>query len=73
MSNCPFLSTEDEKINCFNECGFHEYEKDGGCCPFRKAKNSKDINVKEIITFDLDYSREEDKKFIERIYVKNYY
>ena len=72
MSNCPFLSTEDEKVSCFSECGFHEYEKDEGCCPFKKAKN-KTINIKEIVTFDLDYDNEEDKEFIERIYVKNYY
>ncbi|MDT8715206.1 hypothetical protein IAI10_00730 [Clostridium sp. 19966] len=73
MSLCPFLSTSDEKINCYKECPFYHYEEDSEGCPFRKSKAKSTINMKEIAGFDLTYDNEEDKQFIERIYVKNYF
>ncbi|NLP27946.1 MAG: hypothetical protein GX370_04130 [Clostridia bacterium] len=73
MCQCPFLSTAEEKVTCFKECSFYEYEDDGSGCPFKKIKSIKSINIKDIIGLDGVYDREEDKEFLERIYVKNYF
>lgn len=73
MCQCPFLSTQEEKITCFKECALFEYEGNGDGCPFKKAKAVKTINIKEIVSLDLSYDNEEDKEFLERIYVKNYF
>ena len=61
------------KVACFKECSFYEYEDDGSGCPFKKIKTIKSINIKDIISLDEVYDREEDKEFLERIYVKNYF
>ncbi len=74
MNQCPFLSTVEEKIPCFKECGFFEFEgSNGDGCPFKKVKNTKSINIKEIISMDFNYDNEEDKDFLERVYVKSFY
>ncbi|MDP4088764.1 MAG: hypothetical protein Q8930_05775 [Bacillota bacterium] len=75
MCQCPFLSTVEEKITCFKECAFFQYEgcSNGEGCPFKKIKSGKPINIKDIIGIDFNYDDEEDKEFIDRIYVKNYY
>lgn len=70
MSQCPFLSSIEEKVSCFTECAFYEYEGAGDGCPFKKVKGQKGFNFKEILQFDFD-KREEDDLF-EDSFVKDY-
>lgn len=73
MSQCPFLSTMEEKVICYKECALYEYEGSGDGCPFKRLKSRKVINIKDIITIDYTYDGDEDKTLIERIYSKNHY
>lgn len=78
---CPFLSTAEEKVECFTECVFFEYEVAEGC-PFKKIKGNKNLSIKEILNIDLndkgdkvletmeDY-REGDS-YLKKIYIKEY-
>jgi hypothetical protein len=85
---CPFLSTVEEKVSCFNECVFHEHEGSGDGCPFKRIKGNKSLSIKEILSFDLD-SKEEDgfnssedfegpddfnkrKEFLDSMFIKDY-
>lgn len=43
MAKCPFLSTYKNKVNCFNQCPFHEYEDSNGVCPFQSINDEKDL------------------------------
>ncbi|KGM95597.1 hypothetical protein Z968_08730 [Clostridium novyi A str. 4552] len=45
MAKCPFLSTQKKKVNCFNDCPFHEYEESDGKCPFRAIETQKMFKV----------------------------
>jgi hypothetical protein len=63
----------EEKIACYKECALFEYEATGDGCPFKKAKAVKIINIKDIVSLDINYDEEEDKEFLERIYVKSCY
>lgn len=73
MCQCPFLSTAEEKVACYKECALFEYETSGEGCPFKKVKAVKLINIKDIISLDMNYVDDDDKEFLERIYVKSYY
>lgn len=59
LNQCPFLSTLEEKVQCFNECPFYEFECNGEGCPFKKAKGNKAFSIKEILSFDADDEIEE--------------
>jgi hypothetical protein len=54
LSQCPFLSSIEEKIQCFAECSFYEYEGRGEGCPFKKIKTGKSFNIKELLSLDVD-------------------
>ena len=60
MNQCPFLSCAEEKVLCFKECAFYEYETSDQGCPFKKIKEYKTISVKEILSVDLDNNNEVD-------------
>lgn len=45
MSKCPFLSTQKKKVNCFDECPFHEYEESDGICPFKAIETHKTFKI----------------------------
>jgi len=51
MSDCPFLSSFEEKMSCFDECVFNNYIELGEC-PFKKASSSR--GQKKNIAFDYD-------------------
>lgn len=70
MNNCPFLSNIEEKILCFKECAFYEFEASSEGCPFRKVKGYKALNLKDILSFDLEKSEEE--SYTESLYIKEY-
>ncbi|CAG7840224.1 hypothetical protein CLOHAE12215_01648 [Clostridium haemolyticum] len=50
MAKCPFLSTYKNRVNCFKECPFHEYEDSNGECPFMS------IDMQESIKRDYIYN-----------------
>ncbi|MFD3156388.1 hypothetical protein ACFIJ5_05935 [Haloimpatiens sp. FM7330] len=45
MKLCPFLTTSDEKIECFEECPFYDEEKNGDVCPFKSIGEKKKFKV----------------------------
>ena len=56
MKDCLFLSTEEEKIACFEECPFL---KDEEACPFKNLLPIKNINIKD---YQLGYLFEEEEE-----------
>jgi hypothetical protein len=56
---CPFLSTAEDKVDCFNECSFFEYEGSGEGCPFKKIKGVKNLSIKDFIDIDLKQGDDE--------------
>jgi hypothetical protein len=61
---CPFLSTDEEEIECFKKCALYNYKGNGGICPF---SNISHINTK---TYEEDDSSSFEK---ETGYLKNFY
>lgn len=58
MLLCPFLSTTEEEIECFNECDLHKWSDNGGKCPFVEMKDFKPLIMKR----DTDYDTFNDEK-----------
>ena len=52
MSDCPFLSTFEEKIPCFEECVFNNYIEIGEC-PFKKTSTSRGQKKNIVFEYDL--------------------
>lgn len=65
MGDCPFLSTYDNRVECFSECPFNNWKENGGLCPF---KNLRECNP-EIIDDSDDLNPMDD----ELKYVRNSY
>lgn len=38
MGKCPFLSTDDERVQCFKECVFYKCSDFDGKCPFKQIQ-----------------------------------
>lgn len=70
MEDCPFLSTYDNKIECFNDCPFYNYKENGGLCPFKNIKeceseiidNTDDLNAADDEMKYVKYSYDEARK-----------
>lgn len=62
MTQCPFLTTLENKVECFKSCVFHEFEETNGECPFRTIAELSKSNVKSI--YDDYYVEEEDNTFV---------
>jgi hypothetical protein len=58
MLQCPFLSTMEEDVECFNECDLHKWSDNGGKCPFVEMKDFKPLIMKR----DSDYDTFNDEK-----------
>jgi hypothetical protein len=79
---CPFLSTVEDKVDCFNECSFFEYEGSGEGCPFKKVKGNKTFSIKDLLNIDLDRKDNEvletmedfesNENYIQSIFTKEY-
>lgn len=70
MNQCPFLSSVEEKIPCFKECAFYEYETISEGCPFRKVKGHKSLNIKEFLNFDIESKNDDD--YFDDVFIKEY-
>jgi hypothetical protein len=53
MALCSFLSTSENKIDCFGECAFYNWEDNGGACPFKNLTGNRFSKVKDIISYDI--------------------
>lgn len=70
---CPFLSTNLEKVECYKECALYECQENGGVCPFSsmkeiKIKISGDILKKDYFSNSDEY--EDEISFLEGYYGK---
>ncbi|MFL0252284.1 hypothetical protein ACJDT4_17865 [Clostridium neuense] len=41
MDDCPFLTTSDERVECFKECVFFKEKNNHNLCPFKRAEANK--------------------------------
>ncbi|MDF2502620.1 MAG: hypothetical protein K0R06_111 [Clostridium sp.] len=48
MSQCPFLSTYDKEIECFENCAFYKLEETNGECPFKSITCESKYKLKRI-------------------------
>lgn len=62
MSQCSFLSTRGEKVECFKTCAFYKCEETNGECPFNDLTGYRKGNVKNL--YDNYYIDEEDDNFM---------
>ena len=70
MLQCPFLTTMEEEVDCFNECELHKLTSSEGNCPFIEVKNFKPFAIKNISDYD---SFDEDKTSPIRMLYKEKY
>lgn len=49
MGQCPFWSTNKNKVTCFNECAFYSEKEE---CPFKACEGKLQFNLKDFIEFD---------------------
>lgn len=70
MGQCPFLSTHEESVECFENCSFYNLEDTNGECPFKSIKGKVNRKVRrlhynyymdeeEIFDFDEEYKKVE--------------
>jgi len=52
MSQCPFLTTSIEAIECFKECALYNWDESGGVCPFKNLSTFKPFKVKGVYEFE---------------------
>lgn len=70
MSQCPFLSTSIEAVQCFKECALYNWEENGGTCPFKSLSAFRSFKAKEL--FDFDFV-DEDDEFLKASGEENYF
>ena len=71
MANCTFLSTEEEKIVCFEECPFYKDEDIETSCPFKNLLLLKKVSIKDY-QFDYLYEEEEAVLLFPKLYKEEY-
>jgi hypothetical protein len=72
MSLCTFLSSNDNEVQCFEECIFFNWEENGGICPFKTLTGHRGAKNEGLYKYDTyeDEKFEEDKYgSIEKSYV----
>lgn len=52
MSQCAFLTTAENEIECFCDCAFYNWEEAGGVCPFKNLSGNKGNKYKDFMQFD---------------------
>ncbi|WPC40349.1 hypothetical protein [Clostridium sp. JS66] len=65
MTECPFLSTYDNSIECFKECALYNYKATGDNCPFQ--------NLNEYLMEKVDYKNEIESVQKDLMFTKEYY
>jgi hypothetical protein len=70
MSQCSFLSTSENKIDCFGECAFYSCEEISEGCPFKNLTGNRFSKVKSLFSYDLFEEDSVDVKGIDHYYIK---
>lgn len=70
MSRCSFLSTSHNKVSCFNECPFYNYDDNNGACPFECFEGGRTWKSKS--SYD-DLFKSEGFNILEELYQENKY
>lgn len=65
MGECAFLSTCDNKEECFKDCALYNLKENEGICPFKTLSNYK---VKRVEEFDDIFFKETELDFIRDYY-----
>lgn len=52
LSKCPFLSTNNNDVQCFDECTLHNWKENGNICPFENISDYRIVNKKDFIKFE---------------------
>lgn len=73
MSLCTFLSTAGNDIECFKDCAFHNWEDNGGACPFKNLTGNRAGKYKDLLQFDFFNEEEMNIKEIDEYYVEKEY
>ena len=73
MSQCSFLSTAENKIDCFCECAFSNWEENSEGCPFKNLTGNRFSKVKNLFSYDLFGESSVTVKGIDHYYVENEY
>lgn len=65
MTHCPFLTTKDVEVPCFEECALYCYKGNGGRCPFLVLYNYKNsVSIDSLDYYDL----QKDVAYIKEFY-----
>lgn len=75
MSQCSFLSSKTDEVQCFNDCVFYNYAENGGACPFKNAMGYR-AKIKDFFKYDvLDFEEDEDDEleFMKEAYLEEKY
>lgn len=67
MTECPFLSTYDDRVECFNDCALYNYKENEGVCPFKALQAYKVEKIERYEDFEIE-NKEID--FIKSCYIK---
>lgn len=70
MSQCPFLTTIEEEVDCFKECALYKWVDNEEKCPFVELKNFKPFTIKNISDYDL--FNEDKTSTLRMLYKENY-
>ena len=71
MADCTFLSTDEEKIACFEGCPFYKNEDIESLCPFKNLSLLKKVSLKEY-QFDYLYEEEDNILLFPKLYKEQY-
>ena len=72
MSKCPFWSSSNERVNCYNECPMHNITNESESCPFKEHLNSSKASMVNSLNEELFYSQERYLNYEEEDKVINY-
>jgi hypothetical protein len=70
MSQCSFLSTAENEIECFGDCAFYNWEETGGVCPFKNLTGNKANKYKDYMQFDFFNENSINLKEIDEYYIE---
>lgn len=62
MNQCPFLTTLENKVECFKGCAFYELEETNEECPFKMITGLSKSNTKDF--YDNYYLEDQDDIFV---------
>lgn len=52
MSQCSFLSSTENDIECFCDCAFNNWGDNEGVCPFKSLTGNRLGKIRDLLKFD---------------------